>query len=135
MHSPFPHFVSTGYDGGNMDIRKIIAVLTAGVSAALSAVSCSSDKRSEITASVPIIEEPSTEPETTTEEIIPDATYPDFPVTYPEIEKQATGSVYEAELARLSEGLVQAQDIGGFSGTGYVTGFGGNGDKSAAFDI
>ena len=106
MHSPFPHFVSTGYDGGNMDIRKIIAVLTAGVSAALSAVSCSSDKRSEITASVPIIEEPSTEPETTTEEIIPDATYPDFPVTYPEIEKQATGSVYEAELARLSEGLV-----------------------------
>ena len=86
-----------------MDIRKIIAVLTAGVSAALSAVSCSSDKRSEITASVPIIEEPSTEPETTTEEIIPDATYPDFPVTYPEIEKQATGSVYEAELARLSE--------------------------------
>lgn len=119
-----------------MKIRKITAVITAGVSAALALTACDNKKNnSEITASVPIIEQTEPETTTTTEEIIPDATYPDFPVTYPKIEKQTMGNVYEAELAKLSEGITEARDIEGFSGTGYVTGFGGKGEKSVVFDI
>lgn len=118
-----------------MKIRKITAVITAGVSAALAVTACNNKKESsEITANVPIIEQTETE-NTTATEIIPDATYPDFPVTYPKIEKQTMGNVYEAELAKLSDGVSEAQEIEGYSGTGYVTGFGKNGGKSVVFDI
>ncbi len=118
-----------------MDIRKIIAAVTAAAAAALAVTACSSEKNSGITASVPIIEEPAAEFTTTTAEIIPDETFPDYPVTYPEIEKQATGNIYEAELARLSGEVHEEYDVDDFSGTGYVTGFDGSGSASVIFDI
>lgn len=79
-------------------------------------------------------------------------TYPDFPITYPEIEKKSTGDLYEAELARLSDGLkiegvediqpetsVSNGNIGNnnpaFSGDGYVTGFKSDGSSYIVFDV
>ena len=84
-----------------MDIRKIIA-LAAAVGAAASAFSaCSKSKKVSVTASVPIIEETTakktTEPTTT----VPVETFPDYPVTFPEIEKTQSGNLYEAEMAML----------------------------------
>lgn len=78
----------------------------------------------------------------------PPETYPDFPITYPEIEKKSTGDLYEAELARLSDGLKieGAEESGGdiqvtgnntpaFSGDGYVTGFRSDGSSYIVFDV
>ncbi len=79
----------------------------------------------------------------------PPETYPDFPVTYPEIEKKSTGDLYEAELAKLSDGLeikgAEPSDDSAtgnipennivFSGDGYVTGFKSNGNSYITFDV
>lgn len=65
----------------------------------------------------------------------PIATYPDYPVSYPEIEQQDTGKLYEAESCTLSGKLFAASDRTGFSGDGYVTGFGDKGENVLAFDI
>lgn len=79
-------------------------------------------------------------------------TYPDFPITYPEIEKKSTGDLYEAELARLSDGLkiegaeesdgdiqvttsVSGNNTPVFSGDGYVTGFRSDGSSYIVFDV
>ena len=78
-----------------MDICRPIALAAAAAAAVSAFTAC--DKKNKMTASVPIIVEsvsdPTTEPTTT----LPVETYPDYPVTYPEIEKQTAGNLYEAE--------------------------------------
>ncbi len=116
-----------------MDIRKPIALAAAAAAAVSAFTAC--DKKNKMTASVPIIVEsvsdPATEPDTT----LPVETYPDYPVTYPEIEKQTAGNLYEAENGELKGGARTAFDLPEFSGDGYVTGFGSEGKASVVFDI
>ena len=116
-----------------MKICRPIALAAAAAAAVSAFTAC--DKKNKMTASVPIIVEsvsdPTTEPATT----LPVETYPDYPVTYPEIEKQTAGNLYEAENGELKGGARAAFDLPEFSGDGYVTGFGGEGKASVAFDI
>lgn len=72
----------------------------------------------------------STGTETTTE---PMTTFTQAAVTTPKIKKQDYYSLYEAEDAKLSDGLKISFDKDDFSGDGYVTGFTGGG--SVVFDI
>lgn len=85
-------------------------------------------------------------------------TYPDYPVSYPEIEQQETGEIYEAEKAELAQGLSvlpenadgenseNSENSGnsessdgeetenkGYSGDGYVTGFSADGSRTVRF--
>jgi mannan endo-1,4-beta-mannosidase len=116
-----------------MNICRPIALAAAAAAAVSAFTAC--DKKNKMTASVPIIVEsvsdPTTEPTTT----LPVETYPDYPVTYPEIEKQTAGNLYEAENGELKGGARAAFDLPEFSGDGYVTGFGSEGKASVAFDI
>lgn len=65
----------------------------------------------------------------------PVATFPDYPVSYPTIEQQDTGNLYEAESCTLGEGLTIAAERTNFSGDGYVTGFGSEGESALSFNI
>ncbi|WP_455530247.1 glycosyl hydrolase [Ruminococcus sp.] len=116
-----------------MNICRPIALAAAAAAAVSAFTAC--DKNTKMTAAVPIIVEsvsdPTTEPTTT----LPVETYPDYPVTYPEIEKQTAGNLYEAENGELKGGAIAAFDLPEFSGDGYVTGFGSEGKASVAFDI
>ena len=116
-----------------MNICRPIALAAAAAAAVSAFTAC--DKKNKMTASVPIIVEsvsdPTTEPATT----LPVETYPDYPVTYPEIEKQTAGNLYEAENGELKGGARAAFDLPEFSGDGYVTGFGGKGEGSVCFEI
>ena len=116
-----------------MDIRKIIA-LAAAVGAAISTLAACS-KKNKITAPVPIIEESASEPTTAATTTAPVETYPDYPVTYPEIEKKESGSLYEAENGEIKGGAKAATDMPDFSGDAYVTGFGNEGKASVVFEI
>lgn len=117
-----------------MDLRKILSI-AAATAAALSAVTACSGKKSSPTAPVPIIEETTgaetTEPTTT----VPVETFPDYPVSFPEIEKTDSGNLYEAEKAELKGGASVDFNLPEFSGDGYVTGFGDKGKASVVFDI
>lgn len=87
---------------------------------------------------------------------VPAETYPDFPISYPTIEKKDTGDLYEAEEAKLSKNLrvegeepEEAEDTGkkddknseeedegaGYSGSGYVTGFDPKGSDFVTFEV
>ncbi len=116
-----------------MDIRKITAFITAVGAASAAFTAC--DKKSEMTAPVPIIEETTNKTTTATSATQPVETFPDYPVTYPEIEKTQSGNLYEAEKAELKGGVKVAADKPEFSGEGYVTGFGNEGKASVAFEI
>lgn len=76
------------------------------------------------------LEDPATEPVTTE----PVESYPDYPITYPEIEQQDTGEIYEAESCELG-GLTAADERTNFSGEGYVTGFTPDGADTLAFNV
>lgn len=89
------------------------------------AVDSVSDVSSDISTTETVTEEITEPTEAAVVSTAPPETYPDFPISYPEIEKKSTGDLYEAELAVLSEGLITegAEDTKDFSGDGYVTGF------------
>ena len=91
-----------------MDIRKITAFIT--------------------------VEETTNKNTTEAETTLPVETFPDYPVTYPAIEKTQSGTLYEAESAELKGGAKVATDKPEFSGEGYVTGFGAEGKASVSFD-
>ena len=116
-----------------MDIRKPIALAAAAAAAASAFAAC--DKKNKMTASVPIIVESVSDTATVTTTTLPVETYPDYPVTFPEIEKQTAGNLYEAESGELKGGARVAFDLPEFSGDGYVTGFGSEGKASVVFDI
>ena len=60
-----------------------------------------------------------TETETST---LPVETYPEYPVTYPEIKQADTGVKYQSEACNYENFKVDTQ-ISGFKGNGYITGF------------
>ena len=88
---------------------------------------------------------------------VPAETYPDFPISYPTIEKKNTGDIYEAEDAKLTKNLriegekpedkdaessekkpdsdSDEEESAGFSGTGYVTGFDPKGSDYVTFEV
>ena len=81
-----------------MDFRRIIALTAAMAVAAACMGSCKKkEKAVEISTA-----EPTSESTVPPEEV---DTYPDYPISYPEIEKKDTGDIYEAEDAKLSSDL------------------------------
>lgn len=123
-----------------MNIRKIISLITAAAAAMSVYASCSAEDNNttKMTTSVPIIEieetsvaDENTEPTVT----VPVETFPDYPVSFPEIEQQTAGNLYEAENAELKNGPEIAYDMDEFSGEGYVTGFKDNGSSSVVFTV
>lgn len=117
-----------------MDIRKILSLASA-IAAALSTVTACGGKKSSLTAPVPIIEETTGAETTEADTTVPVETFPDYPVSFPEIEKTDSGSLYEAESATLKGGASVDFNLPEFSGEGYVTNFGNKGKASVVFDI
>lgn len=70
--------------------------------------------------------------EPTTTALVADS-YPDYPVTIPEINQTETGNQYQAEDCSY-EGLTFESERAGFSGEGYITGFSGD-VKSLSFMV
>lgn len=88
--------------------KKIFAFLSAAVMTSAAFTGCSSKNNSdnEKIKDISIVEiEPAKTETESTEPTEPAETYPDFPITYPEIEKKKTGDIYEAEDAQKSKGL------------------------------
>ncbi len=118
-----------------MNIKKLISIAAAAALSTPAVCGCSKSKKSEKVVNeppVPIVEE---EPETTTATLVTTSveTYPDYPVTIPEINKQTTGDFYEAEDCELTGGLKVAAEKDNFSGEGYVTGFPADGKTGLTF--
>ena len=88
-----------------MSIKKITAVITAA--AAMTTLTACKGKKVEKgnvePSSVSVVEETTVPTETV--ETIPVETFPDYPISYPTIEKKRMGDVYEAEDALMTEGL------------------------------
>ncbi len=82
-----------------MDIRKLTALAAAVVMTATCTVSCRKKDKGEVTEVEPVTDI-NGEIETGTV-----GTYPDYPISYPVIEKKETGDLYEAEDAKLTKGL------------------------------
>lgn len=141
-----------------MDLKKISAFILSAVVIPSGLVSCSNkvDRVSESQSSVAETEtDISTDSDiigvtsgTVTTSAAPPETYPDYPVSYPEIEKQTTGDVYEAENAVLSDGLIiesveQEETTQPYMQTpenetpaqSYVTGFRSDGSSSVIFEV
>ena len=134
-----------------MSIKKITAVITAAVT--MTALTACNTKKVQKNSDISIseIEETTTPTEVVT--TIPAETYPDYPISYPEIEKKRTGNVYEAEEALMTEGLVfsdeipkkknaegedenpENPDVKPFSGDGYITGFKKDGSTFVIFEV
>ncbi|MCQ2490172.1 MAG: glycoside hydrolase [Ruminococcus sp.] len=82
-----------------MDIRKLTALAAAAVMTASCAVSCKKKEKSDSTSRQAVTDtNGKIEDETV-------STYPDYPISYPEIEEKTTGDLYEAEAAKLGKGL------------------------------
>lgn len=82
-----------------MDIRKLTAIAAALVMTATCMVSCKKKDRNDDNKKEPVTDEFGNIEDVTVE------TYPDYPISYPVIEKKTTGDLYEAENAKLSKGL------------------------------
>lgn len=147
-----------------MEYKKISAFLLSVIMIASVVSSCESKKVGNVSSESSVSEtttDESTEISTDTSEkssttAVPE-TYPDFPISYPEIEKKSTGDLYEAEDAKLSAGLKIVSDKENdeqpttdsiadrnkqpveespeYSGTGYVTGFRLDGSSSVTFEV
>ncbi len=116
-----------------MNFKKCIS-LTA---AAIMLTGCNSVPRAEIseTEDISIVEVTTSEESTAEATTEPAESYPDYPVSYPAIEEQDTGDLYEAELCELGSGLSISSDSENYSGDGYVTGFTGGETDSVSFNI
>lgn len=122
-----------------MNILKYISVAVVTAVSVFSVTACNSDKNNEEPS------EPVTSAETTTEipteppteEITepPTEVIQEMPVSYPEIQHSYDGDLYEAERERLTGGLVPTNERYGYSGGGYVTGFGTDGQTALKFRV
>ena len=125
-----------------MKILKYISATVAVAMSVLTVTSCNADKKEEVsnTGVVPPLPE-ETVTETITEPVTEETTEPpvvtaeENPVTYPEMEHSYAGDMYEAERERLSGTLIPTNEREGFSGGGYVTGFGTDGSTSLKFRL
>ncbi|MBQ9899269.1 MAG: glycoside hydrolase [Ruminococcus sp.] len=115
-----------------MELRKLTA-LCAAVLLGAGCAGCSSDKGQGSAMGSVIIEEIPTDAEIPETTEIQAESFPDIPVTYPQIEYTEAGDVYEAENAASFGGLSIASEGGNFSGDGYVTGFGSDGSRYLSF--
>lgn len=135
-------------------LKKLISVLSAAAICLTAVTACGDKKKKEIPDGDIVINE--VEPDTTaaseTGTEIQAETYPDYPISYPEIEKKRTGDLYEAEDAWMTEDLRvdapvsventtnadsgdgTAQTKKKFSGDGYVTGFSPTGSSFVLFE-
>ena len=122
-----------------MNIFKCISVAVMAVASVFAVTACSSNKNSDESSDTVTVSETVTE--TSTEIVTEPVTEPvteaiqETPVSYPEIEHSYAGDLYEAERERLSNGLIPTNERYGYSGGGYVTGFGKDGQKSLKFRI
>lgn len=141
-----------------MKFNRIIALAAAAAIAATGSSGCSKKKKSSDSAGdIAAVTDISGNTVTTA----PAETFPSFPITYPEIEKKRIGDLYEAEDAKLSNGLSvegkkpeeesatapsekkpednktedNSEETEGFSGTGYVTGFKPDGSSFVTFEV
>lgn len=122
-----------------MNILKYISAAVVAATAVFAVTACSSDKNNEEPS------EPATSAETTTEALTepiteeitepPVETIQEMPVSYPEIQHSYAGDLYEAERERLNNGLFPTNERYGYSGGGYVTGFGADGQSSLKFRV
>lgn len=90
-----------------MKLNKIISIAAAAMFALTAVTGCGNKKKNSENDSDIVIEEiepAETEDSSSTED--PAEKFPDYPISYPEIEKKRTGDIYEAEDAKLSLGLV-----------------------------
>ncbi len=122
-----------------MNIFKCISVAVMAIASVFAVTACSSNKNSDESSDTVTVSETVTE--TSTEIVTEPVTEPvteaiqETPVSYPEIEHSYAGDLYEAERERLSNGLIPTNERYGYSGGGYVTGFGTDGQKSLKFRI
>lgn len=120
---------------------KIYRYISLAICAAVAAVpfsGCSKGKKEPKVVNeppVPIIEQESVSEAETTAPITTAETFPDYPVDVPEIQKQDTGNIYEAEKAVFPENLKIAADKENFSGDGYITGFPEDGSAYVKFNV
>lgn len=107
-----------------MTIKKCLSALAAAVFLA-SASGCKSVGEANLFFRDESNSEDSVQPLVTSPPLSTDAveSFPDYPISYPEIEQQDTGDIYEAENALLTDGVSIAADRDSFSGYGYVSGF------------
>lgn len=122
-----------------MNILKYISVAVVAVASVFAVTACSSNKNtedsSENVATTEAVTEASSEPVTEEATEPPTEAVQETPVSYPEIEHSYAGDLYEAERERLSNGLIPANERYGYSGGGYVTGFGTDGQTSLKFRL
>lgn len=125
-----------------MKILKYISATVAVAMSVLTVTSCNADKKDEVSGSGIVPPSPEeTVTETITEPVTEEVTEPpvvtseEYPVSYPEMEHSYAGDMYEAERERLSGTLIPTNEREGFSGGGYVTGFGTDGKTSLKFRL
>lgn len=135
-------------------LKKLISILSAAVICLTAVTACSDKKKKEIPDGNIVIKEvePDTAPVSETGSALPAEDYPDYPISYPEIEKKRIGDLYEAEDAWMTEDLRvdapvsaentteagseagTAQPKKKYSGDGYVTGFSPTGSSFVLFE-
>lgn len=121
-----------------MKIYKYISLAAAAAVAAMSFSGCGKGKKEPKVVNeppVPIVEQEQTSAEETSSPVTTAETFPDYPVEIPEIRKQDTGNIYEAENAVFSESMKIAAEKENFSGEGYITGFPNDGSVSVKFGV
>lgn len=90
-----------------MKLNKIISIAAAAMFALTAVTGCGNKKKKSESSSDIVIEEiETTETDDSSSSETSAETFPDYPISYPEIEKKRTGDIYEAEDAKLSMGLV-----------------------------
>lgn len=107
-----------------MNIKKSFALIAAAM-VAVAAAGCKSVGEADIffnnnESSAEELPQPVTSPPLSTD---PVNIYPDYPISYPEIEQQDIGDTYEAENADLENGAAIAAQLENYSGYGYAEGF------------
>lgn len=119
-----------------MKKRRITALLLAAVMTATALTGCNTVSRADISDKSGGSSADGDSLTTATEELPtePVESYPDYPITYPEIEQQDTGEIYEAE-SFVTDDLTVASERTNFSGEGYVTGFSADGADTLAFEV
>ena len=90
-----------------MKLNKIISIAAAAMFAMTAITGCGNKtKKSDSSSDIVIEEVEPTETDDSSSSETSAETFPDYPISYPEIEKKRTGDIYEAEDAKLSMGLV-----------------------------
>ena len=115
-----------------MKILRIISLAAAVSVGAAPLFSCGKKRNAHGEPPVQVVKETITAEPTS---IQPTATFPDYPVSYPDIEPKDTGNLYEAEKAQFRGSLKIDYDNDNYSGEGYVTGFAANGSTAVIFSV